>query len=377
MLDSVFSLCCSGDRKEAQLNTNKRILITGNMGYVGSGVISHLRNSYPDAVLIGVDLGYFSHCLTGAICAPETQLDVQYFMDVRALSIELMKGVDAIVHLAAISNDPMGNAFEDVTYEINYRSSVRIAKMAKEAGVRRFIFASSCSVYGYAEGVARDENSALNPLTAYAKSKINTENAIKDLASKDFIITCLRFPTACGMSSRLRLDLVLNDFVAAAVASKKISVLSDGTPWRPLIDVKDMARAIEWAIGRASVEGGMFLAVNAGRNDWNYRIKDLAEAVREVIPGVHIDINKDAPPDRRSYRVDFDLYKQLAPDHQLCVDLRQSILELKTGLEKLGFNDEDFRNSNYMRLKVLAGLREHGLLNDRLEWLRGACVLSA
>ncbi|MDQ3796867.1 MAG: NAD-dependent epimerase, partial [Pseudomonadota bacterium] len=128
---------------------------------------------------------------------------------------------------------------------------------------------------------------------------------------------------------------------------------------------------IEWAIGRASAEGGMFLAVNAGRNDWNYQIKDLAEAVREVIPGVHIDINKDAPPDRRSYRVDFDLYKQLAPDHQLCVDLRQSILELKTGLEKLGFNDEDFRNSNYMRLKVLAGLREHGLLNDRLEWLRG------
>lgn len=348
----------------------EKILITGNMGYVGPGVVSHLRAKFPEATLVGVDMGYFGHCLTGATFAPEAPLDVQYFADVRALPRKILDGVSAVVHLAAISNDPMGNAYEEVTYDINYEASVRVAKAAKEAGVRRFVFASSCSVYGYAEGAARDETSDLNPLTAYAKSKINTENGVKDLAGEHFVITCLRFPTACGMSSRLRLDIVLNDFVAAAVASKRISILSDGTPWRPLIDVKDMARAIEWAIIRSPSISGDFLAINAGRSEWNYQIKDLAEAVRQMIPGIEIDLNKDAPPDKRSYRVNFDMYSRLAPDHQPQVNLQQSITEVKSGLEAIGFNDVKFRNSDYMRLKVLAGLLEKGLINDRLEWVR-------
>jgi nucleoside-diphosphate-sugar epimerase len=352
------------------LNTGSKILITGNMGYIGPGVVSHLRTSFPGATLIGVDMGYFGHCLTGATFLPEARLDVQYFADVRALPTAALKGVDAVVHLAAISNDPMGNAYEKVTCDINYKASVSVAKAAKEAGAQRFVFASSCSVYGYAEGAARDETSDLNPLTAYAKSKINTEQAIVNLADENFIITCLRFPTACGMSSRLRLDLVLNDFVAAAVASKRISILSDGTPWRPLIDVKDMARAIEWAIARSPAISGDFLAINAGRSEWNYQIRDLAEAVREVIPDITIDVNIDAPPDKRSYRVNFDMYCQLAPNHQPQVDLRQSILELKRGLETIGFNDEHFRVSDFMRLKILAGLRERELINSRLEWVR-------
>jgi nucleoside-diphosphate-sugar epimerase len=346
-----------------------KVLITGNMGYVGPGVVSRLRSTFPKATLIGVDMSYFGHCLTGVAHLPESKLNVQHFADVRKLSIEALRGVDAIVHLAAISNDPMGKAFEEVTYEINHKASVRLAGLAKEAGVRSFVFASSCSVYGYAEGAARDERSELNPLTAYAKSKINTEMDIKGLASDDFTVTCLRFPTACGMSNRLRLDLVLNDFVAAAFASRKIAILSDGTPWRPLIDVKDMARAIEWAIGRTPDRGGAFLAINAGRSEWNYQVKALAETVQELIPGTEIDINQNAQPDKRSYRVDFSMYKRLAPDHQPQVDLRQSISEIKEGLEAVGFNDKNFRNSDCIRLRVLAGLRERSLLSERLEWV--------
>lgn len=351
------------------MSANKRILVTGNMGYVGPGVVSRLRNTFPDAVLIGADMGYFGHCLTGAAHLPEAKLDVQYFTDVRTLSAEVLRGVDSIVHLAAISNDPMGKAFEEVTYDINHKASVRLAQRAKEAGVRAFVFASSCSVYGYAEGAARDERSELNPLTAYAKSKINTETGVRDLASDDFIVTCLRFPTACGMSNRLRLDLVLNDFVAAALASRKIAILSDGTPWRPLIDVKDMARAIEWAIERSPANGGAFLSINAGRTEWNYQVKDLAETVQELIPGTEIDINQNAQPDKRSYRVDFSMYKRIAPDHQPQIDLRRSISEIKEGLEAMHFNDENFRNSDCIRLKVLAGLRQQDLLNESLEWV--------
>jgi len=188
------------------------------------------------------------------------------------------------------------------------------------------------------------------------------------LASKRFKVTSLRFSTACGMSDRLRLDLVLNDFMAGAVASKRITILSDGTPWRPLIDVKDMARAIDWAIRRDLVDGGEFLAVNVGRGEWNYQVKDLAETVAKVVSGVDVSINKNAPPDKRSYRVSFDLFRKLAPEFQPETDLMTSIKELKDGLEGSGFKDTNFRNSKYMRLKVLMDLRNKGLLTEKLEW---------
>ena len=170
------------------------------------------------------------------------------------------------------------------------------------------------------------------------------------------------------MSERLRLDLVLNDFVAGAIASKNITILSDGTPWRPLINTKDMARAIDWAIIRDINAGGEFLAVNVGSDEWNYQVRDLAEAVARVIPDVDISINKDAQPDKRSYRVNFDLFKKLAPEHQPKLDIITTIKELKNGLEAMGFSDSDFRNSRFMRLRVLTDLQDRGLLNDRLEW---------
>jgi len=350
------------------LSNVKRILITGNMGYIGPVLTSYLRSVHDGLKIYGVDLGFFGQCLTGAEVIPESRIDIQYTSDVRNFPVELLKDTDAIVHLAAISNDPMGNAYEEVTAEINYQASVELAKQAKDAGVRSFVFASSCSVYGYAEGAARNENSEINPLTAYAKSKINTEKAIESLAGKDFIITSLRFPTACGMSDRLRLDLVLNDFVASAVASNSITILSDGTPWRPLIDVKDMSRAIDWGMNREFECGGSFLAINVGRTEWNYQVKDLADEVKKVMPGIEIEINTNAQPDKRSYRVDFSLYKDLAPNHQPQVDLVQSIEELKNRLEKIHFSDQHFRDSEYIRLKVLSHLRESGLLTDRLEW---------
>ena len=190
----------------------------------------------------------------------------------------------------------------------------------------------------------------------------------------DMVITALRFATACGMSDRLRLDLVLNDFVASAVATRKISILSDGTPWRPLIHVDDMARAIEWGVTRTSANGGSFVAVNAGSDAWNYQVRDLAQAVAQAIPGVEVTINRDAQPDKRSYRVNFGLFNELAPGYQPQISLHEAIVGLKTGLERMEFRDGNFRESRHIRLKVLAEHLELGRLNERLEWVEGAAV---
>ena len=345
-----------------------KILVTGNMGYIGPCVIEQLRASYPQATLVGLDIGYFANCLTHAPILPECRLDQQHYVDIRNVTPDLLDGVTAVVHLAGISNDPMGNNFEDVTFDINHRASMKFAEMAKQKGVSAFVFASSCSMYGSADDTPRNETSQINPLTAYAKSKAYMERDLQALAEESFKVTSLRFSTACGMSERLRLDLVLNDFVAGAVASKQITVLSDGTPWRPLINIRDMARAIDWAISRPSSNGGIFLAVNVGSDTWNYQVKELTQAVAELLPDVSVSINKDAQPDKRSYRVDFALFKKLAPNHQPQHDLKSTILELKAGLEAMHFHNADFRNSRLMRLKVLSELRGGNLLNDKLEW---------
>jgi len=331
-------------------------------------VTAHFRNTFPLAKLFGADLGFFSHCLTTTEAIPERRLDAQYFVDVRQLNPSLLSGMDVVIHLAAISNDPMGKAYEKVTDEINHQSSINIAKAAREAGVKRYVFASSCSVYGFTDGGPRDESSPLNPLTAYARSKIDTEKDIADLVTDEFMITCLRFPTACGMSDRLRLDLVLNDFVASAVATNKIDILSDGSPWRPLIDVKDMARAMEWASTRT--EGGQFLTINVGRNEWNYQVKDLAQAVKDQMSHIDIAINPDAPPDKRSYQVNFDKYNALAPNHLPQIDLARSISELHEGLKRINFSDTNFRNSNFIRLNVLNNHQNKHHIDDSLNWIK-------
>jgi nucleoside-diphosphate-sugar epimerase len=346
----------------------KSILITGNMGYIGPRVVEYLRTQVPDAKLTGLDTGYFAANLLDSVL-PECALDAQRFGDVRATAPADLSGVDAVIHLAAISNDPMGNAYEKVTEDINYQGTRAVARAARAAGVRHFVFASSCSVYGFAEDGARNEQSSVNPLTAYARSKVASENSLAELAAPDFIVTCLRFATACGASPRLRLDLVLNDFVASAVTSGVIKILSDGTPWRPLIDVEDMARAFDWAIHRTTSNGGEFLVVNTGSNVWNYQIRELAEAVGKAIPGATVEINKNATPDKRSYRVDFSLFESLAPKHQPQVTLEQAIAELKTLLESTKFSDANFRQSRYMRLNMLSQLIAGGRLDSNLDWI--------
>lgn len=344
-----------------------KILITGNMGYVGPAVAKYLRERRRDATLHGFDNAYFAHCLTAAPVLPERHLDEQFYGDVRNFSLDL-SGYDAVVQLAAISNDPMGNQFEGVTLDINQNTTISIAKAAAAAGVKNFVFASSCSVYGVAEGTPRKETDPLNPITAYAKSKIGAERELSTIGTK-MVITSLRFATACGMSDRLRLDLVLNDFVACALSKGLISVLSDGSPWRPLIDVADMARAIDWAIDRPAEVGGQYLAVNAGSDDRNYQVKDLANAVAKSVPGTEVSINTSAPVDSRSYKVDFGLYRSLAPNHQPVVSLDQSIQNLIAGLKKMNFKDADFRSSGLMRLRVLQDHIDNRRLNRALQWL--------
>ena len=339
------------------------------MGYIGPVLVEHLKSTRPGIEIIGFDMGYFANCITGIEYLPEIVIDRQVFGDIRHFPEALLEGVDAVINLAAISNDPMGKKFEEITLDVNYRACIRLAKMAKNAGVKNFVFASSCSMYGAADDFPKKEVSSLNPLTAYARSKVFSERELEPLADDDFVVTCLRFATACGFSSRLRLDLVLNDFVAGAVAEKKLTILSDGTPWRAMVHVQDMSRAMDWAIDRESTSGGNFLAVNVGTNGWNHQVKDMAEAVTKLIPGVNLSINKDAPADKRSYKVNFDLFEKLAPAYQPQFTLEKSIKDLEVGLRKMEFANTDFRNSTLIRLTVLNNFQETGMLNESLEWI--------
>jgi nucleoside-diphosphate-sugar epimerase len=223
-------------------------------------------------------------------------------------------------------------------------------------------------VYGAGGDQPRTEDDPVNPLTAYAQSKIDSERELASLADERFTVTCLRFATACGFSPRLRLDLVLNDFAASALATGKIVVLSDGTPWRPLIHVRDMARAIEWAAMRSAKNGEACLVLNAGSDEWNYQIRELAEAVCRQLDNIDFSVNPDAPPDRRSYRVDFSRFRKLAPEHQPKETLPSTVEELLNGLRGIGFSDPNFRESRFIRLRVLSDLRGSGKLSENLSW---------
>ncbi len=348
-----------------------KVLIVGNMGYVGPPLVRQLRREHPADELHGFDTGLFAHCLSGAERLPELDLNMQTVGDVRSLDPAVLRGVDAVVQLAAVSNDPMGKEFEAPTYEINRDATARLARAAADAGVRSFVFASSCSIYGVADGPARRESDPTAPLTAYARSKVASEEMLASLDT-DMTITALRFATACGFSPRLRLDLVLNDFVAAALAEGRITVLSDGSPWRPLIDVSDMARAIDWAIHRDAGNGGRMLVVNAGATSGNYQVRDLATAVASALPGTEVSINTDAPVDSRSYRVDFGLFQGLAPDHLPLKSLEASIAGLIEGLRDMGFGDAGFRSGNLIRLRTLERHIAAGRLTGDLHWLARA-----
>jgi nucleoside-diphosphate-sugar epimerase len=347
------------------------ILITGNLGYIGGSVMQQLRNSYPDAVLIGYDTKFFPAVVADSEYLIDNLLDEQYQGDIRKFPAEILNNIDVIVHLAAISNDPMGSAFEQLTLQINHEATIRLAEKAKKAGVKKFIFASSCSVYGNTDESLRSETSSVAPLTVYAKSKVLAEDGLAALADKNFTVITLRFPTACGMSDCLRLDLVLNDFVAAAVTTQKISILSNGTPWRPLIDVKDMARGIHWAVAFDQADSPVYQIINVGSNNANFQIKELADAVANLLPAIEISVNENAPVDLRSYRVDFSLYQSLAAaEYQPQCQISDTITQLHEGLEKMSFKDRDFRQSGLIRLNHLNYLRQSNLLDADLYWKR-------
>lgn len=348
--------------------SRQRILIVGNLGYIGPVLVKHLKTIDPTCYLIGLDTGFFAGCLIDPYISFDHQLDEQLYADVRTVDTVDLPDVDIVVYLAAISNDPMGNVYEKPTSEINYTSAIAFANFYKSRGAKSFVFASSCSVYGAGGDAPKNENDTLNPLTAYAHSKIDAEVGLKSISSKEFIITCLRFATACGSSPRLRLDLVLNDFVASALLKKRIEILSDGTPWRPLIDVEDMCKAIEWAQRRDANSTQEFLALNVGFEDWNYRIKDLALAVSKQLKGIEVRVNQNAAPDKRSYRVDFSLYKTLCPSNHPSKRLNVTITELIENITSSGFKIDDFRKSHLIRLNTLNQLRSKNIIDESLHW---------
>ncbi len=345
------------------------ILVTGHQGYLGPVIVRELRERWPDARLIGVDIGLFAHCLANVSESPERYLDESWNRDVRSLTESDLAGVDAIVHLAAISNDPMGHRFEALTHAVNHQASAELARRARAAGVGHFVFASSCSVYGLAEGEARSESDPLNPLTAYAVSKVRTEEDLAGLANDRFVVTALRFSTACGYSPRVRCDLVLNDLVYSALSQGEVQVLSDGSPWRPLIEVRDMARAVAWACRRPQHNGGSFVAVNVGADEWNYQVIELANAVLEALPASRLALNPDGQPDKRSYRVDFALFRALAPDHQPQVTLQRAVQDLVRGMAPAGqLSGVMEHKAPFVRLVVLQGHLDQGRMDGNLNW---------
>lgn len=345
----------------------RRICIFGNLGYIGPVLVQALRED-PETEIFGYDIGYFERCYLSPV-AEGRGVDRQYYGDVRHLPREFLEGIDSVVYLAAISNDPMGRKYAQPTHAINDRAAVDIAEQAKAAGVSSFVFASSCSVYGAGGDAPKTEADPTDPLTDYAVSKISAERSLRPLADENFAITCLRFATACGPSPRMRLDLVLNDFVASAITDKRITILSDGTPLRPLIDTRDMARALIWAAGRSSSTGGPFLVVNGGSNDWNFSVLEIAEYVRDHFGAVDIDVNRNAGPDNRSYRVDFSLFRELAPDAYPTRQLGETIDALAQSLTSASKLISDFRGSHFIRLNVLNEMRGANVLDDDLRWL--------
>jgi len=346
-----------------------KVLITGNLGYIGPIVSSYLKKNIPNVELFGYDSGFFSHLNYDLKLNPDLVLSTQYYGDIRDISEKHLEGIDCIVHLAAISNDPMGNQFSEITSEINQKASVRLVELSVKMGVKNFVFASSCSVYGESGDAPRKESDLTSPLTSYAKSKVGTEEAISNLQLQNMTFTSLRFATACGWSPRIRLDLVLNDFVACALSSKEITVLSDGSPWRPIIDVEDMSRAILWALFREKDYKNNFLIINTGSDRSNYQVKHIANSVAKIVNGTKVSLNEKSPPDKRSYIVDFSLFKKLAPNHQPIITLDESIQRVIGGLVKISFIDSKFRDSSFMRLNVIREHLKNNLLNSELRWI--------
>ena len=343
---------------------SEKILITGNMGYVGSYLTKYLKKNMTNTLLLGLDTGLFGSQLNTNLPIPEVFCDQHIFKDIRNIDKTDLKNIDKIVHLAAISNDPIGNQFETITNEINYEASKKLIQLACRSNVSHFVFASSCSVYGASDNKLRSEVDEVFPITAYAKSKIETEKFVLKKKFNDMLFTSLRFSTACGLSPRIRLDLAINDFVASAIVNKKIALNSNGLAWRPFIDVHDMSRAIHWALQRNNNDGGQKLIVNVGKNENNYLIKDLAEKIAKKINGVDLYLGKNSKQDKRSYKVDFTRYTELAKDFLPIKTIDNTIEDLI-----MNINVKNFDLSNQIRLNTINQLIKKNFISRDLKWL--------
>lgn len=331
--------------------------------------MQRLSESLPRAEVTGFDTGFFASSLACKHVLPEITCRAQIFGDVRNIDLSFLSQFDAFVLLAAISNDPMGNRFTHLTNEINRDAHLRILRAVSAMRNKRVVFASSCSMYGSGGGQVKSEQDELDPLTAYAKSKVEIEEYFSTLSPDENLYTSLRFATACGASDRVRLDLVLNDFVASALQTGEIEILSDGQSWRPLIAVSDMASAVEWGLTRSASNGGQYVALNVGSDEWNYQIHDLARHVAATIPSTKVSLNAANPSDPRSYKVSFAKFKAMAPDHQPKSVLPELITKLADSIEgTLASMGSSFRDSEFVRLKALDKLISSGYLDENLHW---------
>lgn len=313
--------------------------------------------------IVGLDSDLFEQCTFGE--PPKEFQSVR--KDLREVELSDLEGFDAVIHLAGLSNDPLGNLNAELTYDINYHASVRLARLAKEAGVSRFLFSSSCSTYGAAGDKILDETAEFNPVTPYGRSKVLVEQEVAKLAGPDFSPTFLRNATAYGVSPRLRFDLVLNNLTAWALTTGRVFIKSDGTPWRPIVHIEDISRAF-LAVLEAPRDRIHNQAFNVGRTEENYQIRDLAEIVKETVPGCTIEFAADAGPDKRCYRADFGRIGRVLPAFKPQWDARRGARELYEAYQKVDLRVEDFEGARYKRIDHIQKLLAVGQLDANLRW---------
>lgn len=321
--------------------------------------------------LTGFDSDIFGRCTFGSGIHEIPTIT----KDIRDVEPKDLEGFDAVIHLAGLSNDPLGDLDPALTYEINYIASWRLAEMAKQAGVSRFIFSSSCSNYGAGGEEMLTEESPFNPVTPYGESKVLVEQAVAQLANSRFSPTFLRNATAFGVSPRLRFDLVLNNLVAWAYATGRVFIKSDGSPWRPIVHIEDISRAF-LAVLEAPIEDVHNQAFNVGRNEDNYRVRELAEIVRETVPGTEIEYAADAGPDKRCYRVDCSKIQRVLTNFHPVWNARTGARELYDTYQRVGLTVDEFEGIRYKRIAHIRGLIAEGSLDESLRWKFGNPVLT-
>lgn len=338
-----------------------RVLVTGHQGYIGTVLVPLLLTAGYEVV--GLDSDLFERCTFGG---PLPEVPTIH-KDLRDVEVADCVGFDAVLHLAGLSNDPLGDLNPQLTLDINTAASVRLARLAKQAGVARFVFSSSCSTYGAAGDTPVDETAALHPVTPYGQSKVLVEKEVALLADATFSPTFLRNATAYGVSPRLRFDLVLNNLVAWAFTTGRVYLKSDGTPWRPIVHIEDISRAFV-AVLQAPREVVHNAVFNVGRTDENYRIRELAEIVRDTVPDTRIEYAPDAGPDTRCYRVNFHKVAQALPDFKPQWNARLGAQQLYQAYQHIGLHRDDFEGPRYKRIAHIQQLLDTGQLAADLRW---------